>query len=90
MLPTQNVTIFYKTDPNRTSGKIKLLIPVDSYTIALLVLTLSTTQTIYLRLILQMSFLGGVESLNGGFWPCGGPGLARTSSLLLIILAIHF
>ena len=82
------MTRFYKTDPNRTSGKVKLLLPVDSYTIVLLVLTLSTT--IYLRLILQMSFLGGVESLNGGFWPCRGPGLARTSSLLMIILAIHY
>ena len=28
-----NVTKFYKTDPNRTSGKIKLTPPVDSYTI---------------------------------------------------------
>ena len=40
-----DVTRFYKTDPNRTSGKIKLTPPVDSYTIVLLVLTLSTTQT---------------------------------------------
>ena len=39
------VTRFYKTDPNRTSGNIKLTPPVDSYTIVLLVLTLSTTQT---------------------------------------------
>ena len=39
------VTRFYKTDPNRTSGKIKLTSPVDSYTIVLVVLTLSTTQT---------------------------------------------
>ena len=31
--------------PNRTSGKIKLTPPVYSYTIILLVLTLSTTQT---------------------------------------------
>ena len=41
----QNVTRFYRTDPNRTSGKIKLTPPVDSYTIILQVLTLSTTQT---------------------------------------------
>ena len=40
-----NVTRFYKTEPNRTSGKIKLTPPVDSYTIVLQVLTLSTTQT---------------------------------------------
>ena len=39
------VTRFYRTDPNRTSGKIKLTPPVDSYTIVLQVLTLSTTQT---------------------------------------------
>ena len=39
------VTTFYKTDPNRKSGKIKLTPPVDSYTIVLLVLTLSSTQT---------------------------------------------
>ena len=39
------VTRFYKTDPNGTSCKIKLTPPVDSYTIALVVLTLSTTQT---------------------------------------------
>ena len=37
------VIIFYETDPNRTSGKIKLTPQVDSYTIALLVLTLSAT-----------------------------------------------
>ncbi|XP_065916559.1 exonuclease mut-7 homolog isoform X2 [Dysidea avara] len=36
---------FYKTDPNCTSGKVKLTPPVDNYTIVLLVLTLSTTQT---------------------------------------------
>ena len=34
------VTRFYKTDPNHTSGKIKLTPPVDSYTIVLVVLTL--------------------------------------------------
>ena len=39
------VTRFYKTDPNRTSGKIKLTPPVDSYTIVLVVFTLSTAQT---------------------------------------------
>ena len=39
------VTRFHRTDPNRTSGKIKLTPPVDSYTIVLQVLTLSTTQT---------------------------------------------
>ena len=39
------MTRFYKTDPNRTFDKIKLTPPVDSYTIVLLVLTLSTTQT---------------------------------------------
>ena len=39
------VTRLYKTDPNHTSGKIKLTPPVDSYTIVLVVLTLSTTQT---------------------------------------------
>ena len=40
------VTRFYKTDPNHTSGKIKLTPPVDSYTIVLIVLTLSTIQTL--------------------------------------------
>ena len=44
-LETLNVTRFYKTDPNRTSDKIKPTPPVDSYTIILVVLTLSTTQT---------------------------------------------
>ena len=39
------VTRFYKIGPDRTSGKIKLTPPVDSHTIILLVLTLSTTQT---------------------------------------------
>ena len=53
------VTRFYKTDPNCTSGKIKLTPPVDSYTIVLLVLTLSTTQTTQ-GWFQQMSFLGGV------------------------------
>ena len=39
------VTRFYRTEPHRTSGKMKLTPPVDSYTIVLQVLTLSTTQT---------------------------------------------
>ena len=55
------VTRFYKTNPNRTSGKIKLTPPVDSYTIVLVVLTLSTTQTTH-GWFKQMSFLGGVQS----------------------------
>ena len=84
-----NVTRFYRTDPNRTSGKIKLTPPVDSYTIVLQVLTLSTTQTTR-GWFLHTSFLGGVECSNGGFRPCEGPGLARVSGLLvdsLIMLA---
>ena len=54
-------TRFYKTDPNRTSGKIKLTPPVDSYTIVLVVLTLmiSITQTTR-GWFQQISFLGGV------------------------------
>ena len=72
------VTRFYKTDPNRTSGKIKLTPLVDSYTIVLLVLTLTTTQTTQ-GLFQQTSFLGSLESLNGGFWPCEGSGIARIS-----------
>ena len=83
------MTRFYRTDPNRTSGKIKLTPPVDSYTIVLQVLTLSTTQTTQ-GWFLHTSFLGGVECSNGGFRPCEGPGLARVSGLLvdsLIMLA---
>ena len=83
------MTRFYRTDPNRTSGKIKLTPPVDSYTIVLQVLTLSTTQTTR-GWFLHTSFLGGVECSNGGFRPCEGPGLARVSGLLvdsLIMLA---
>ena len=76
------VTRFYRTDPNRTSGKIKLTPPVDSYTIVLQVLTLSTTQTTR-GWFLHTSFLGGVECSNGGFRPCEGPGLARVSGLLV-------
>ena len=86
---TTYVTRFYRTDPNRTSGKIKLTPPVDSYTIVLQVLTLSTTQTTR-GWFLHTSFLGGVECSNGGFRPCEGPGLARVSGLLvdsLIMLA---
>ena len=86
---TVYVTRFYRTDPNRTSGKIKLTPPVDSYTIVLQVLTLSTTQTTR-GWFLHTSFLGGVECSNGGFRPCEGPGLARVSGLLvdsLIMLA---
>ena len=40
-----------------------------------------------------MSFLGDVDSLNGSFWPCERPGLARISSLLVdgrIMLIRHF
>ena len=51
------MTRFYKTDPNRTSGKTELTPPVDSYTIVLVVLTLSTTQTTR-GWFQQMSFLG--------------------------------
>ena len=89
ILYCSNVTRFYRTDPNRTSGKIKLTSPVDSYTIVLQVLTLSTTQTTR-GWFLHTSFLGGVECSNGGFRPCEGPGLARVSGLLvdsLIMLA---
>ena len=52
------VTRFYKTNPNRTSGKVKLTPPVDSYTIVLVVVTLSTTQTTQ-GWFQQTSFLGG-------------------------------
>ena len=86
---TTSVTRFYRTNPNRTSGKIKLTPPVDSYTIVLQVLTLSTTQTTR-GWFLHTSFLGGVECSNGGFRPCEEPGLARVSGLLvdsLIMLA---
>ena len=38
------VARFYKTDPIRTSRKIKLTPPVDSFIIIWLVLTLSATQ----------------------------------------------
>ena len=33
--------------------------------------------------LLRLSFLDGVESLNGGFWPHEGLGLARISGLLV-------
>ena len=39
LVRTIYVTRFYKTDPNRISGKINLTPPVDSYTIVLVVLT---------------------------------------------------
>jgi len=39
-----NGTRFWENDPNRTSGKIKLTLPMDSFTIILLVQTLSTTE----------------------------------------------
>ena len=86
------MTTFYKTDPNRTSGKIKLTPPVDSYTVVLVVLTLSTTQTTR-GWFQQMSFLGDVWSSNSRFRPCEGPGLVRSSGLLvdsLIMLARLF
>ena len=70
---------------NTTSGKLQ-------YTIVLIVLTLRATQIVQ-GWFLQKSFLGKVESSNGGFWPCKGPGLARISGLLvdsLIMLARHF
>ena len=89
VLVVYSVTRFYRTDPNRTSGKIKLTPPVDSYTIVLQVLTHSTTQTTR-GWFLHTSFLGGVECSNGGFRPCEGRGLARVSGLLvdsLIMLA---
>jgi len=40
-----NVTSFWENDPNRTSVKIKLTPPMDSYTTILLVQTLVITQT---------------------------------------------
>ena len=66
------VTRFYKTDPNHTSGKSKLTPPVDSYTIVLVVLTLSTTQTtqgwfnrrlFWVVCRAQVAILGFVEDL---------------------------
>ena len=86
------MTKFYKTDPNRTSGKIKLTPPVDSHTIVLLVVMFSTTQTTR-GWFQQTSFLGGVEILNGSIWPCEGSGMARISGILvdgLIMLARRF
>ena len=83
------VTRFYKTDPNCTLGKIKLTPSLDRYTIILLVLTLSTTQTTR-GWFKQASLLGGMESSN---WPCERPDLARIIGLLvdgLIMLAKHF
>ena len=56
ILQQKNVTRLYKTDPNRTSDKIKLTPPVDSYTIVLVVCTTQTTQGWFQ----QTSFLGGV------------------------------
>jgi len=50
--------------PNRTSGKIKLTLPVDSYTTILLVYTLNITQTTQ-GWFLQMSFLGGLAGIFG-------------------------
>ena len=66
------VTRYYKTDQNHTSGKITL---TNSYTIILLVLNLSITQTWFY----ESSLLGDVASLNDSFWPCEGPGLTRIS-----------
>ena len=40
-----------------------------------------------------MSFLSGVKSLNGSFWPCERPAMARIISLLvdgLTMLAKRF
>ena len=71
------VTRFYKTDPNCTSGKIKLTLLVDNYTILLLVLILSILK------LYEVSFLGGVVSSNGGVRPYEGPGLAVISCVLL-------
>ena len=71
-IDTIYVTRFHRTDPNCTSGKIKLTPPVDSYTIVLQVLTLSTTQTtrgwFYTRLFwvvwsAQMAVSGLVKDL---------------------------
>ena len=60
------VSRFYKTDPNLTSGKIKLTPPVDSYTIVLVVLTLGTTQTTQ-GWFQQTSFLGVCVELKWQF-----------------------
>jgi len=46
---------------------------MDSFTIVLLVQTLSITQTSE-GWFLQTSFLEGVGDLNGGFWPSKGAG----------------
>ena len=59
LMHCEYVTRFTKPDPNRTSGKIKLSLPVGSYTIVLVILTLTTTQTTQYW-FQQTSFLGGV------------------------------
>ena len=56
------VTRFYKTDPNCTSGKIKLTPPVDSYTIVLLVLIPN-----YMGLVLTDVFSGWYGELEWQF-----------------------
>ena len=76
----KNVTRFYKPDPNRTSDKIKLTLPVDSHTI-------SFDPQHYSRLILRGVFSGWSGKLKiGGFWPCKGPGLAIISGVLVYAL----
>ena len=67
---TPFVSRFYKTDPNRTSGKIKLTPPVDGYTIVLRTSFDPRDYSNYSRLVLTDVFLGGMESLKGGFRPC--------------------
>ena len=89
------MTGFWENVSNFTSGVIKLTPPVDSYT------TTDTDSQHCSNYLRQTSFLGGVVSLNGGFWPCEGPGFTRISgtqvdgliygwpNILCVVLAVY-
>ena len=63
------MTRFYKTNPNRTSDKIKLTPPVDSYTIVLVILTLKLLEAGFIKHLFwvvcraQVAVLGLVKDL---------------------------
>ena len=87
---------FYETNPNRIPGipdKTKPTPLVNDYTIVLLVLTLSATETTVLEARLTDVFSGGVKNSNGSFRPFEESGWARISGLpvdSLIMVAKHF
>ena len=82
-----------KTEPNRTSGKIKLTPPADCHTTVLLISSLNFSQATW-GWFQQGWFYSDVKGSNAGFWHWQVSGLAISSVLVAqtftVLILVHF